>query len=54
MTSTTKNYYWAITEKGKALFNGTFSECWTQLNADFSHWTIARMESEGIRISRVK
>lgn len=50
----TQSKYWGIQYQQRICFTGTFTECWDKLVADFGKHTLAELDQQGIKITRVK
>lgn len=46
--------YWAITEAGLVMFEGTFNECWDELVATYGDKTLKEIADLQTRIQRIK
>ncbi|OWK39512.1 hypothetical protein [Fimbriiglobus ruber] len=45
--------YWAVFQGREVLFEGSFSDCWTQLTEQFGKQTVSSLVKNGIRIGRL-
>lgn len=55
MTAKEKSKYWGIQEGDLGIgFTGTFTECWERMVKDYGNETLAKLNQQDIRITRVK